>query len=205
MYLSLLNYMPMNTTTPLTRRVVSHWGRPRGSIGRLAGWEMSHGKEATNRLVTELLGVERGDRVVEVGFGPGVTVAHLAGLVGNGLVAGVDHSDVMLAQAVRRNRTAAAAGRVDLRLATAERLPFDDNRFTKALTLNSIGFWEDVEAGLRELHRVLAPGGRLLVGMRRGRERADDVAALLERAGFDAPVVEEHATARLTSIVTLRR
>jgi ubiquinone/menaquinone biosynthesis C-methylase UbiE len=84
----------------------------------------------------------------------------------SGLVAGVDPSKVMLRQAAQRNREAVVAGRVQLRLGSASALPYADGSFTKACAIHSLYFWLSVEEGLRELHRVLAPGGLLVLAVR---------------------------------------
>src|SRR5919204_412524 len=56
------------------------------------------------------------------------------------------------------------ARRLDLRVGSVERLPFPDASFDHAVGVNTVAVWPDLEAGLRELHRVLRPGGRLLLG-----------------------------------------
>jgi ubiquinone/menaquinone biosynthesis C-methylase UbiE len=76
-----------------------------------------------NRWVVSLLDVQPSDRVLEVGFGPGLAIAGLSALTPNGMVFGVDHSEVMLRVARRRNAAAVRAGRVVLRLAEADALP----------------------------------------------------------------------------------
>jgi SAM-dependent methyltransferase len=77
------------------------------------------------------------------------------------VVCGVDHSEVMLGQARRRNAEAIRAGRVDLRPGTAGRLPSFDAVFDKVLAVNSMGFWEDQVACLRSIRSLLQPGGRI--------------------------------------------
>src|SRR5258708_8614541 len=69
----------------------------------------------------------------------------------------------MLRQARRRNAGAIRAGRVDLRLATADRLPNFDAQFDKVLAVNSMGFWDDPVACLRAARSLLRPGGRIAI------------------------------------------
>ena len=155
------------------RALVAQWGRPSGMLGRLAGWEMAQGKGASLRLVVELLELRDDDRVLEVGFGPGLALEAIGARVpAAGLVEGVDHSEVMVRQAARRNAPLIRAGRVRVRLGDAASLPYPDGRFTRALAAHSLPFWAVPARGLGELARVLAPGGRavVLLRVRRGDE-----------------------------------
>jgi ubiquinone/menaquinone biosynthesis C-methylase UbiE len=133
--------------------------------GRLAGWVMA--KRSSNRRrnawVVSLLDVKRTDRVLEIGFGPGIAIGESTARATEGLVCDVDHSEVMLGQARRRNAQAIRAGRVDLRLGTAEQLPRFDIRFDKVLVVNSMGFWRDPVTCLRSLRALLRPGGRIAI------------------------------------------
>jgi hypothetical protein len=70
----------------------------------------------------------------------------------------------MLAQAQARNMPSIQNGRVDLRQGFVEDLPFDDNRFDKAWAVNSMQIWPDAVAGLREIRRVMKPGGGIALG-----------------------------------------
>lgn len=65
----------------------------------------------------------------------------------------------MLQQAKERNARAIHEGRVRLQLGSATALPFEDASFNKALSANSLPFWLDQEAGVKEMWRVLKPGG----------------------------------------------
>jgi ubiquinone/menaquinone biosynthesis C-methylase UbiE len=152
-------------------RLFAQFGRPTGLLGHLAGWLMSR-IDADDRWIVELLDVQPHDRVLDVGCGPGVTVALSAARARLGFVAGVDPSDVMVRQATRRNRAAIREGRVELRLGTVSALPYPDGRFTKACALHTLQFWPSVEAGLREVRRVLAPGGLLVLALHMWRPEA---------------------------------
>jgi ubiquinone/menaquinone biosynthesis C-methylase UbiE len=113
--------------------------------------------------VIELLNVRPDDRILEVGFGPGVAVQHLLQSVPAGCVAGVDQSQVMVRLAAVRNAGALRSRRADLRYGSVERLPFTDEMFDKALAINSMQVWTDARAGLREIQRVLKHGGVVAV------------------------------------------
>ena len=149
----------------LDRDVIGQAHRPSGAAGRVTAWEMAHrpSNRQRNRWAVALLRVGPADRVLEIGFGPGVAIAELA-RAGAGHVYGVDHSAVMLRQASKRNAAAIRAGRVTLINATADRLPPAlDGPFDVILAVNSVGFWSEPAARLAGLRRRLAPGGRIAI------------------------------------------
>jgi SAM-dependent methyltransferase len=101
----------------------------------------------------DLAGVHAGQRVLDVGCGPGALTAELVHRLGTGAVAAADPSrsftDVV---------TARLPG-VDVRLAAAERLPFGDGAFDATLAQLVVHFMADPVAGLAEMGRVTRPGG----------------------------------------------
>src|ERR1700691_436750 len=149
----------------LDRDVVGQGHHPRGAAGRVTGWMFAHrpSNRQRNRWAASLLDVQPADRVLEIGFGPGLAVAQLV-RAGAGHVYGVDHSAVMLRQASRRNAAAIRAGRVTLINAPADQLaaalsgPFD-----VILAVNSLGFWPEPAERLAELRTRLAPDGRIAI------------------------------------------
>ena len=140
------------------------FGRPQGLLGRLGGIIMARVNTDCGSWVSDLLEVGPNDSVLEVGFGPGVVIQRLSRLAAAGHVAGIDQSREMVEQARARNATAIRNGRVDLRHGSVESLPFDDGSFDKALAINSMQIWPDAVAGLREIRRVMKPGGRIALG-----------------------------------------
>jgi len=178
---------------PLTRALIERsFGHPRGLLGRAGGWLMARRHRALNAWVIESLELAEDHRVLEVGFGPGVAIEHLVAAVPRGRVAGVDPSAEMVLMARARNLEAVESGRVTLTLGTAGHLPFDDATFDRALAVNNLQHWPDPHAGLRELLRVLEPGGKLAVAFAHPALQAD--AGWLEwlaDAGFEGLEVYE--------------
>jgi ubiquinone/menaquinone biosynthesis C-methylase UbiE len=177
----------------VTRSILMNmFGRPRGVMGRLGGIIMASTNKACGKWVTDLLEVGPYDSVLEVGFGPGVIIQHLSKLASAGHVAGIDPSQAMVEQARARNAVAIKGGRVDLRRGSVESLPFNDASFDRALAINSMQVWPDPIAGLRELRRVLKPGGRVAVGFtRHSGQQNQGLTQTLSAAGFAKATMAE--------------
>ena len=157
----------MDVKRAIILAMVRQFGHPRGAAGHVAGWVRAHrsSNRQRNRWVASLLDVQPTDRVLEIGFGPGLAIAELSRRVGpGGHVYGIDRSDVMLRQATTRNAAAIQAGRVTLALGTVEQLPPAlDGPFDAILAVNTLGFWTAPAERLAELRRRLTPGGRIAI------------------------------------------
>ncbi|MEU7690937.1 methyltransferase domain-containing protein [Microbispora hainanensis] len=175
--------------------------RPRGVVGWANGWlfALRPSNRKRNVWAVALLDVRPTDRVLEIGFGPGIAIAAFAARAVRGQVFGVDHSQAMVRQAARRNAAAIRAGRVHLTQASVAELPSFGDPLDAILAVNSVGFWPEPVERLGELRRLLRPGGRIaLVSQPRcpGATRdttaraAQELGGLLTRAGFTRPRVE---------------
>ena len=113
------------------------------------------------RIVRESLRAARGERILDIGCGPGFYCAELAQEVGpTGSVVGVDSSPAMLQLAARR---CAEYASVELRPGDAVSLPVDDASFDAALCVQVLEYVPDPTVALAEMHRALRPGGRVVV------------------------------------------
>jgi SAM-dependent methyltransferase len=192
------------------QRFMNQFAGPRGLGGRLAGRLMARKNGPLNALVVERLELGEEDRLLDVGCGPGLALERAAARATRGFIAGVDVSDVMVRQAARRNRAAIRAGSAEVQRAEAAHLPYPPGRFTRACAVNSARFWPSLAEGLAELHRVLAPGGRLVLALRlraadagpldrRSHGASDaqlaEIETALRAAGFRAVAQERHAPA----------
>lgn len=107
--------------------------------------------------------VEGVRRLLDVGCGPGQITVFVAESAPDAEVVGVDLAPTMIDLARGHAASSPAAGRLRFEVADVERLPFADGAFDAVLSTGSIKQWPDVVAGLREIHRVLRPGGRALI------------------------------------------
>ncbi len=115
------------------------------------------------RAVRAALDLKPGEDVLDIGSGPGLLACEMAADVGGGgSVHGVDPSDSMLALGRRRERAAGSAP-VTLIAGDACTLPFADDSFDAAAATQVYEYVADMPAALREVRRVLRPGGRLLI------------------------------------------
>ncbi len=173
----------------------SQFGCPTGVWGEIVGRLMAYAPSNQERIEWTIaqLGLRPSDRVLEVGFGPGYAVEKAHKLLPHGFIAGVDHSEVMVRQAIKRNALAIHEGRIDLRLGSVSNLPSYEEPFDKIFTINSIHFWSDPIARLKELYKLLKPGGLIAVTLQpRSRGSTGETATIigkelvlnLENVGF---------------------
>lgn len=113
------------------------------------------------RVILTELGLRADDYLLEVGCGGGALLREA--LRSGCRAAAVDHSPDMVRLARAENQDAVRDGRLDVRQASAEALPFPDAMFTCAAMTGVLGFLPDPVAALAEIRRVLRPGGRLVV------------------------------------------
>ena len=194
------------------------FAHPTGFAGQLVGHLMAAKNAALNRAAVEVLDPQPDDRVLEIGFGPGKTIRMISERLTNGFVAGVDLSGVMVKQAARRNREFVKMGRVELKQGAASSLPYGDGQFGKVCAINAYHHLPEPIDALREIRRVLKPGGLLLLGLRMKHptrtfivapgftpEEIKQVLELLRTAGFGNIRTERRRAGREITCVLANR
>jgi arsenite methyltransferase len=115
------------------------------------------------RVTRAALALKPGERVLDLACGPGYLSAEMAEEVGTGgRVHAVDVSESMLELARRRERSDRAAP-IEFGMADATALPFEAGSFDALTCTQAYEYVAEIDTALREAHRVLAPGGRLLI------------------------------------------
>ena len=144
------------------RFIAKQLSRPTGWLGVVVMHLMNRGNRKLNAFALEQLAPRGTDRVLEIGFGGGLLLGDL--LARAGFVCGVDLSDQALAAASSRFKKDVDSGRANFKKGSIEALPCTDSSFDRAITVNTVYFWAALSTGFSELHRVLSPGGQLVVG-----------------------------------------
>ncbi|MBW2688926.1 MAG: class I SAM-dependent methyltransferase [candidate division Zixibacteria bacterium] len=179
----------------IQRFLRAQFGRPTGFWGNTAGKIMARTPSNQERIrwTISLLDIGPDDRLLEIGFGPGFGIELVSKIASEGFVVGIDHSEVMVRQASKRNAKAIRDGKVVLKLGSVSNLLKFNEPFDKIFTINSIHFWTEPIDCLKELRKLLRPGGVIGVTLQpRSRSATDEttkeigeeVAMNLERAGF---------------------
>jgi SAM-dependent methyltransferase len=144
-------------------KVLGQCRKPTGWLGRIVarGMNVSHAKMTDWGLGH--IAVGKGDKILDVGCGGGGTIRRLAAIATEGKVYGIDYSDESVRISTRKNRSLIDAGRVEIRQGTVSSLPYPDALFDLVTAIESHYFWPKLISDMKEVLRVLVPGGTLVM------------------------------------------
>ena len=138
-----------------------------GVAGLVAALTMAHGRKGDAQLAVRLSDLRSGETVVDLGCGPGVAVRYAARMGAQAI--GVDPATVMLRIARLLTRSSAKVHYVE---GAAEAIPMPDRSASAVWSIATVHHWSDIDAGLREVCRLLLPGGCLVALERRAQRGA---------------------------------
>ncbi|MDY6916825.1 MAG: methyltransferase domain-containing protein [Chloroflexota bacterium] len=171
------------------RKKVPQFVLPRGFAGRVTLMSMNRGHKAIYENVARALQLQPEDDLVDIACGNGHFVKNYASHVRS--VAGLDLSELSIKLATRNNRSRVAAGAAQFVQGDASHLPWEDNRFSAATVMGGFpGIPQPVES-LREMHRVLRPGGRAVVSIEWNAEDGKDHSKRVRQYGYRIWTEEE--------------
>lgn len=197
--------------------LLRHAARPgTGAMGRFMLWGMNVGHSPIYEFGLSHVELPRGGRILDAGCGGGELLRRMAARAPDASLAGVDISSASVETSRRRNRRAIEAGRMEVKEGRVEALPWPDASFDLVTACETVYFWEP-EKAFAEIARVLKPGGTFAVFLEasdpeRARiwsdalpamhvRTAEELAKLLEAAGFEAPAVHQKAKLGWTCLV----
>jgi len=145
------------------RTRVNQCQKPAGLLGRFVLWNMNSRHSKVTDWGLSHISIGTHDSILDVGCGGGRTVSKLAAIATEGKVCGLDYSKESVAVASRINREWIKMGGVEIREGTVSQLPFPDAMFDLVTAVETHFWWFDLSAGMREVLRVLKPGGTLII------------------------------------------
>ncbi|WP_316827509.1 class I SAM-dependent methyltransferase [Pedobacter miscanthi] len=136
---------------------------PEGEHGIKTGEMMHASNIGMTRSAIDALNLQNHDKVLEIGHGNGAHIAQLLSKAENLMYYGADISETIIAEAEKINQYFIDKGIVHFKLTDGNNLPFDNNRFDKIFTVNTIYFWTDPSGYLQEIRRALKLNGTLVL------------------------------------------
>lgn len=131
---------------------------PEGFGGKLVSFFMNRQNRPMYDNTIHLLKLTDSDNVLDIGCGNGY-VMNLAARQNSGIFTGIDISEDMIKSAERRNHVFVKNGRMRYSCQNLNSMSFSDGTFNKAYTVNTVYFWDDLNAVMEEIGRVLKPSG----------------------------------------------
>lgn len=137
--------------------------RPEGEAGRAMLARMNESHMRLTAWGLGLLDFAPQDTVLDIGCGGGSTLSHMAAHVTEGRLVGIDYAETSVEASRVFNARYIAAGRMEVLCGSVEALPFPDAHFDKVVTVESFYFWPSPAESLKEVARVVKPGGTFLL------------------------------------------
>ena len=148
------------------KKMARHLRKPTGDFGIQVGVMMNKSNELLYDFTLDAMQPGPDVSILEIGFGNGKffdkVMARAAGII----VSGIDYSETMVAVARQNNTDLINEGRLNLQAGSSEQLPYPDISFDKVFNINVVYFWEDPVLHLKEIYRVLKPGGKFYTTVR---------------------------------------
>ncbi len=148
----------------MLKSISRQFGNPHGLLGQLVGVILAvNNNERINWLISEM-NIKPDDKILEIGYGPGVAIQNISSQLTTGSITGIDISEVMMKQAVKRNEAAVQSGKVRLIRGTADNLNKEE-KFDKIFGMNVHIFWKDPVQEIEKLKQLLNDSGEIILAL----------------------------------------
>lgn len=142
---------------------VSQCQKPSGWLGRLTLWNMNSRHSKVTDWGLGHISIAPDFTILDVGCGGGRTLTKLSKMATQGIVCGIDHSEESVASSKRTNARLISERRVEVHYGSVSQLPFRGSMFDLVTAVETHFWWPSLPTDMREVFRVLKPGGKLIV------------------------------------------
>jgi len=147
----------------IIQKVLKQARMPTGRFGKFCARLMNIGHSNVTKWGLGHISINKDDTILDIGCGGGKTINTLAKIATEGEIYGIDYSEVSVAVSTSKNKRLINAGRVKVLHASVDSLPFYDDMFNLVIAVESYYFWPDLINNLKEIRRVLKPGGSVIL------------------------------------------
>ena len=144
-------------------KMVKQCRKPTGLFGRFVGMGMNRGHSRLRRWGLSHISIKPNASILDVGCGGGKAVQELARISSSWKVCGIDYSEEMVQLARKINKKFVEKGHVEILHGSVSSLSFSDGMFDYVTAFEAYYFWPNLIDDLKEIKRVLKPGGTLLI------------------------------------------
>jgi ubiquinone/menaquinone biosynthesis C-methylase UbiE len=155
---------------------------PRGFIGSIVARLMPLGHAPIYKRVSEVLELQPEDELLDVACGAGYFLKRYASHLKR--IAGLDYSEVMVKIAKNKHKKRISAGTAEIEYGEASHLPWEANKFSVVTSMGSFFAFPQPLESLKEMHRVLRPGGRAVVSIEYNAEEGKDYSKDIKKYGY---------------------
>ncbi len=142
---------------------MSQFAKPTGFFGKILAKGMAWGHKDFYKNTAKVLNLTRDDTYLEIGFGSGLFIKKYVSHVSK--IAGLDYSEDMVKLANDINKMLVESGKAEFKQGDVSSIPWDNTEFSIVVAIETFFFWSEPEKSLKEIYRVLKPGGRLVIEM----------------------------------------
>jgi ubiquinone/menaquinone biosynthesis C-methylase UbiE len=184
---------------------MSQFAKPTGFFGKILAKGMARGHKEFYKNALKAINPKMDDKYLEIGFGSGIFINRYMSHVSK--IAGIDYSEDMVKLASNINRMLVESGKAEFKHGSASSLPWGENEFTVVALIEVFFFLNETDKTLKEIFRVLKPGGRLIIEMAYNKDdgadhkkhikkfnlklySGEEMKKLLKKAGFNDIVIE---------------
>ncbi|HLN72008.1 MAG TPA: class I SAM-dependent methyltransferase [Prolixibacteraceae bacterium] len=170
--------------------------KPSGFFGKIVSRMMNaRNRKFYQRIISDL-DIQSGDRIYEIGYGPGLGIEMIAQSRNDCTISGIDFSELMVRSATKRNKRFIDAGRVDLKYGDLLTADTAKERYDKIFCVNVIYFWNDLKSVFSKIYSMLGERGAFCIFMTAAEDMEtgfavdfkkysmDEVEKALKEAGF---------------------